>query len=282
MDDRATRDEISEYAERGFFLRQSVFTQRELEPLREAVEGIHQRVVAEAGGEGAERVELVDGRRYQRLLASMVKWEWRASVAEIRSMEPYHHLDPRLDALTDDPRLWGPARAVVRSEGLSLFSDKLNFKRPGGAPFPWHQDTPYWAFECEHLDRLVSVLVCLDDATRSNGCLWMIPGSHRHGLLPCYQDRGVLGHLYTDVDHFEGEKPVALEVPAGSVVYFHGDLIHGSQGNHSEQGRRALVLTYQPAGMPRWLHDDVRPVPTAAWDQSGGAIRNTEASSWVV
>jgi hypothetical protein len=282
LDDRATPDEMSRYSEQGFFVRQGVFTQRELDPLREAVEGVHRGVVAEAGRKRAEPVELVGDKRYQRLLASTVKWEWRANVVEIRSMEPYHHLDPRLDALIDDPRLWGPARAVVGSEELSLFSDKLNFKRPGGAPFPWHQDTPYWAFKCEHLDRLVSVLVYLDDATRHNGCLWTIPGSHRHGPLPCYQDRGVLGRLYTDVERFRGEEPVALDVAAGSVVYFHGDLIHGSQGNRSEQSRRALVLTYQPAGLPRWLHDDVRPVRQESRDQSGGATPGTDDSSWAV
>jgi ectoine hydroxylase-related dioxygenase (phytanoyl-CoA dioxygenase family) len=44
------------------------------------------------------------------------------------------------------------------------------------------------------------------------------------------------------------------------VVWFHGDLVHGSQGNRSDSPRRVLVLTYQPEGLPRWRHEDVRPV----------------------
>ena len=38
--------------------------------------------------------------------------------------------------------------------------------------------------------------VYLDDATRENGCLWMIPGSHLHGVLPVFRDRGTIGRLY--------------------------------------------------------------------------------------
>jgi ectoine hydroxylase-related dioxygenase (phytanoyl-CoA dioxygenase family) len=217
-------------------------------------------MVREAELEEAPAVDLVDDKRYQELLGSTVKWEWRPGAPEIRSMEPYHHLHPQLDALIDDPRLWGPTRALVGSEAVSLFSDKLNFKRPGGAPFPWHQDTPYWAFGCDHLDRLVSVMLYLDEANRENGCLWVIPDSQRQGVIPCQEDRGVLGHLYTDVERVVAGEPTALEIPAGSVIFFHGNLVHGSQTNRSDCSRRALVLTYQPADLPRWQHDDVRPV----------------------
>ena len=169
----------------------------------------------------------MDDKRYQKVAGSLVKWEWRDGAAQVRSMEPYHHLDAQLDALTDDPRLWQPACPLVSATSLSLFSDKLNFKRPGGSPFPWHQDSPYWAFGCDHLNRLVSVLINLDDADVETGCLWMIPGSHRHGFLPTFQDRGVVGRLYTDLE-------------------------------------RVPVLTYQPAGLPRWRHEDVRPIQRAA------------------
>ena len=94
--------------------------------------------------------------------------------------------------------------------------------------------------------------VYLDDATRENGCLWMIPGSHLHGVLPVFRDRGTIGRLYTDLDGFEGQQPEPIEAPAGSAVFFHGDVVHGSRSNRSAESRRAVVLTYQPAGHPRW------------------------------
>jgi ectoine hydroxylase-related dioxygenase (phytanoyl-CoA dioxygenase family) len=174
-------------------------------------------------------------------------------------LEPVYHLDARFDALIDDPRIWGPCRALVGCEELSLFSDKLNVKRPGGAPFPWHQEGPYWAHGAERLDAIVSVLIYLDEATTENGCLWVIPGSHKHGALSGLKNRGVLGALYTDVDLVEGEAlPTVL--PSGSVLWFHRDLVHGSQQNRSDSNRRVFVLAYQPAGLRRWRLDKQRPV----------------------
>ncbi len=261
MEQQLSREERESYRERGFVVRETVLAEAELAPLREAVEGIHERIERAAADAPVERI---DDKRYQQLLGSTVKWEWDEGSRRIRSMEPFCHLDPRLERLVDDPRLWGPAGQLVASERLSLFTDKLNFKRPQGSPFPWHQDAPYWAFGCDHLERLSSLQLYLDPGTRENGCLWVIPGSHRHGVLPVYQDRGVLGRLYTDVDQLELEDPVPIEAGAGSVVWFNGDVVHGSRSNRTSGSRRAIVLTYQPAGCPRWNLDTERPVAASA------------------
>lgn len=258
--ERATEDELEQYERDGYFARTSVFDDEELKPLRDAVEMIHDKIVEGSRAEDVEPFRLIDGKRYQKILGSSVQWEWQDDSNEIRTMEPYHQLDPRLNELIDDVRLWGPARRIVNSESISLFSDKLNFKRPGGAPFPWHQDNPYWAFLCNHLDQLVSVGIILDNSTIENGCLWMIPGSHKHGALECFEDRGTVGRLYTDIDRYELNEPAPMDLPAGSIVYFHGDIVHGSQGNRSEEKRRLLLLTYQPGGLSRWQREDVRPV----------------------
>ncbi len=260
-DFRATPEELEQYRREGYFVRESQFSDAELEPLREAVDGVHDKIVEAARAEGGAGPDLIDGKRYEKLLDSSVQWEWRDDeLAEIRSMEPYYHLDPRLECLIDDPRLWEASRAIVNSQEVSLFSDKLNFKRPQGAPFPWHQDNPYWAFSCDHLERLVSVSIYLDAATQENGCLWMIPGSQQYGALPCFEDRGDVGRLYTDVDRCDLDEPVAIEAPAGSLCFFGGDVVHGSMVNRSEGQRRVLLATYQPAGLPRWQHEDIRPI----------------------
>jgi hypothetical protein len=258
---RATKAEMEKYQRDGFFVRESVLNESELAGICDGVEGIHRQIVEASTKPDADPARLVDCKRYQNLLGSSVQWEWREDAQdEIRTMEPYHHLDPVLDVLIDDIRLWGPSRAIVNSEQISLFSDKLNFKRPGGAPFPWHQDNPYWAFQCDHLDRLVSLAIVLDDSTIENGCLWLIPGSHKQGALQCFTDRGVVGRLYTDVDNLDLNEPEPIDVPAGSLVYFHGDIVHGSQVNRSDEERRLLLLTYQPEGLPRWQRKDIRPV----------------------
>jgi len=261
--DSLTPEEIDRYRKQGFVVREGVIPEARLEVLREAVEEIHVRISERAALGAAPDVgsdERIDGRRYQQILDSVVKWEWRDGSPDIRSMEPVHHLHAQIDALLDAPSLVGPCAQLLGCGSLSLFTDKLNFKRPGGSPFPWHQDAPYWSFGCDHVDQLVSLQLYLDAATIESGCLWMIPGSHRYGTLPAPRDRGVLGRLYTDTDSSPLAEldPVPIEAPAGSVIFFDGHVVHGSKGNRSAADRRALVLTYQPSGHARWNRPDER------------------------
>jgi ectoine hydroxylase-related dioxygenase (phytanoyl-CoA dioxygenase family) len=60
-------------------------------------------------------------------------------------------------------------------------------------------------------------------------------------------------------DLIEGEA-IPVELPAGSVLWFHRDLVHGSQSNRSDTNRRVLVTAYQPAGLKRWRLDKTRPI----------------------
>jgi phytanoyl-CoA hydroxylase len=257
--------ERAAYREHGYFVRESALSETELAPLRAAAEALHERLAA-AARLRPQDIEQIDGCRYQRVEQSLLKWEWSEPLAEaIRSMEPVHPLSPAFDALVDDPRLWAPAAELIGERAVSLFTDKLNFKRPRGSPFPWHQDAPYWAFGCAHLERLASVQLYLDPAPEESGCLWLVPGSHRAGHLPAPGERGVLGRLYTDLDRFEHAEPVPIAAPAGSAIFFHPYLVHGSRGNRSEQSRRALVLTYQPPELPLWncTHARVSRAPRA-------------------
>jgi len=79
-------------------------------------------------------------------------------------------------------------------------------------------------------------------------------------LLNLYQpDSGSVQLDGTDVRQIDGEAlPVAL--PAGSAIWFHRDLVHGSQSNRSQRDRRVFVMAYQPAGLRRWRIDRVRAV----------------------
>jgi len=267
----ATPQELARYQRDGYFVRERVFSEAELARMRAAVERVHARVSEAAKAKDAAEVERIDDKRYQDLLGSLVKWEWQEARADVRSMEPFLHLDPVLDALVDDPRLWQAATRLCDADALALFTDKLNFKRSGGAEFPWHQDSPYFVFECPHVDRLASLQVYLDDATVENGCLWMIPGSHAHGRLACFEDQGTLGRLYTDVERvLPGAERVPIEAPAGSVIFFNGDVVHGSECNRSATSRRAFVLTYQPAGHPQFRRPGARPVKFAGGVSCGG------------
>jgi len=118
-------------------------------------------------------------------------------------------------------------------------------KKPGQA---WHQDEYYIPTR----DRtLTGGWIALDDATVENGCLWVIPGSHRRGILydmHIHEDRRfdcsgeARGYPWTDDD------AVPVEVRAGSIVFFNGYLLHRSLPNYATGGyRRALVNHYMSA-----------------------------------
>ena len=108
MKHAASEEELARFRRDGYFVRERVFGAAELAVLRTAVERVHARVLEATRVAGAGPVERIDGKRYQELLGSLVKWEWQDERADVRSMEPFLHLDSELDELVDDPRLWQP------------------------------------------------------------------------------------------------------------------------------------------------------------------------------
>jgi hypothetical protein len=256
-----TEAERTAWRERGFFFREAAFDAVEVDALRDAAEVVV--AAAEAAlPASADRYE-IDGNGYVEVevasKAATVQLEHAPGSRTVRVIEPFHGLDPRFDRLVDDERIVAPMRGIIGSERVALFTDKMNLKRPReGSRFDWHQDSPYWAHFCDHLDRLPNVMVVLDDADRDNGCFRLIDGSHRRGMLPGREGEGVLGPLFTRPDQFDEHDAVLAEVPAGSLLFFSPHTVHGSPPNRSNRLRRALVLTYQPGDLRMFKVDAVR------------------------
>ncbi len=127
--------------------------------------------------------------------------------------------------------------------------------KPEGSGFltatvPLHQDIGVVAAEADD-SHILTVWAPLNAATRENGCLEVIPGSHRNRLLPhCMQSAtnqyGVPGEISSRL----GER-VPLEMAAGSVLLLHQQTVHGSLDNSTDgELRMSLDLRYQPVGEP--------------------------------
>ena len=120
--------------------------------------------------------------------------------------------------------------------------------KPGQA---WHQDEDYIPTR----DRsLTGAWIALDDATVLNGCLWVLPGSHRPGVLWPQKEHDDEYHEKFDCAHesydfpWRNEDSVPVEVKAGSIVFFNGYLLHRSLPNRATSGfRRSLVNHYMSA-----------------------------------
>jgi phytanoyl-CoA hydroxylase len=140
------------------------------------------------------------------------------------------------------------ALCEVIGPNVKLMQSMLFVKAEGKPGQAWHQDESHIPTR----DRsLTAVWIALDDATVENGCLWVIPGSHRAGVLHPVREQHDPRYDCTDeafgYAHRE-EDAVPVELPAGSALVFDGHLLHRSLPNTGRHGmRRALVTHYMSA-----------------------------------
>lgn len=136
----------------------------------------------------------------------------------------------------------------VIGPNVKAMQSMLFIKAAGKPGQAWHQDEYFIPTR----DRsLCGVWIAMDDATTENGCLWVIPGSHAHGILwpeREHEDRRfdcageAVNFPYTDED------AVPVELKTGSVLLFNGYLLHRSLPNVAKSGyRRAMSNHYMSA-----------------------------------
>ncbi|TDW95919.1 phytanoyl-CoA dioxygenase family protein [Dinghuibacter silviterrae] len=141
---------------------------------------------------------------------------------------------------------------------VKCMQSMLFVKGPGKAGQAWHQDE----FYIPTRDRsLVGAWIAIDDATIGNGCLWIIPGSQKTGVLfrRVPSDSGEYADVDTvDVSTYPKEMHLPVEVKSGSVIFFNGYTLHSSLRNKTADCfRMALVNHYMSA-------ESLLP-----WDQDG-------------
>jgi phytanoyl-CoA hydroxylase len=142
---------------------------------------------------------------------------------------------------------------------IRLHSGKLNLKNPdGGQAVEWHQD---WAFGPATNDDLLTVGIALDDLMLVNGCLLVVPGSHRGEVCDHWQDGQFTGAVVDPALRLN-ERAVPIELPVGSISLHHTRTLHASAPNNSALQRRLLLFTYSAADA--WPLDGVR--DPAAYD----------------
>jgi phytanoyl-CoA hydroxylase len=135
-------------------------------------------------------------------------------------------VDPRLTDLVAD--LIGP--------NVQLHHTKMFIKPPEkGAPFPMHQDYPYFPHE---RDTMMAAIVHFDDAPLEKGCVRVVPGSHKLGPLEHLRDGG--HHL--PVEQYPVSEATPVPAGPGDVLFFTYLTIHGSGVNESREARTTLLV----------------------------------------
>lgn len=169
----------------------------------------------------------------------------------------HHHQDWAWDLATH-PRILDTVEELLGPD-IVLWAMFCWYKPPRtGKRIPFHQDGAYWPIEPK---KNITAWIALEPTTRANGCLQVIPGSHRQDFshVPVTDQRSWFGQGAAGYDASQAR---VLEMPAGSVVFFDEHCLHGSDANDSDRARLACSLRYtspevriSPTG---WGPDDER------------------------
>ena len=144
-----------------------------------------------------------------------------------------HKLSPLMHDHLAHPVIVDVAKAVI-GPNVKAMQSMLFIKAAGKPGQAWHQDEEFIPTR----DRsLMGGWIALDDANPTNGGLWVIPGSHKHGIIWPQQVQNdprfdctieSWGFPYQDED------AIPVEVKAGAIVFFNGYLLHRSLPNYAQ------------------------------------------------
>lgn len=141
-----------------------------------------------------------------------------------------------------DPRVLDLVEAVL-GPNLELFMEGQSLvKEPiGGHPKLLHQDAAYFQHRYE---GPMAMLTYACDVDEQNGCLWVVPGSHKLGVL---RHVDTFSHLGLDEAEWPWEAATPIHGKAGDAIFFHVNCIHGSKPNWSDKPRPVFITRYRAA-----------------------------------
>lgn len=135
---------------------------------------------------------------------------------------------------------------------VDCFLSQFIFKNPGAWGQPWHQDSVYFPFEPAR--PIVGLWLAVTEATLENGCLHVLPGSHREPVHEHVDDRRPNANLgYIEIVDHDMTASVPVLMSPGDLLVFDSHLMHRSTDNESEGIRAAMVFHMARAGTEdRW------------------------------
>lgn len=229
----ATPSDLTAYRERGFLVIPGALSAAEVDAAQREIERLHR---AAAGG-GA----LPDETTVQFEPHTEVRAERGRPV--LRKIERTDRVSGLFARMAANPRVLAAVSEILGPE-LLLFRSTLMLKPARhGSRHGLHQDVAYWPLQPPDL---VTVSIAISASDARNGCIHVIPGSHRWpvgewGAIARGDDAAQTDRRDVDVSQL-------LDVPldAGSAVLFHSNIVHGSGPNRSDRPRHTALYAYFP------------------------------------
>jgi ectoine hydroxylase-related dioxygenase (phytanoyl-CoA dioxygenase family) len=166
--------------------------------------------------------------------------------------------DPIFKKFAAAPRIVSIVKQIMSPRPLFYRGIVVMKKGEVGSAFPWHQDFSYWG---TGKPELVGVWIALKDATLTNGCLEIIRGSHRWGVLPMLNNDPGKPILTPEQE----AQSLPVPVKAGGALFFHSLLVHRSQPNRTQNDRWAMIFEYSAPEFENQRHPFDR---MCGWDLS--------------
>ena len=222
-------NKVAQFQKDGFILQEKRFPDERILELREEI----------------DTISALDGPEFFR--------EKSGAIRTIFSPENY---STKLKSLLSDELLVGPLRQLFK-EPFYLFQSKFNDKKSlQSGSWPWHQDFTFWEEDGMPADKAITAAIYLTDVTDFSGPIICVPGTHKHGRIETVLNNpdGVhdedLKYLITPetlnkiTDQY-GEI-ISTRGSAGSVLYFHSNILHGSFQNMYHVDRKIMMFTFNP------------------------------------
>jgi len=157
-----------------------------------------------------------------------------------------HFADKRLlDLLRSDEALDMVEQLI--GPNIGLWSSHFISKEPLiGRRTPWHEDSSYWNGRFDRLDRIVTIWLALDDSTLENGCMGVVPRTHKNGFSEYHDVDTQTNTFGSEIkpEQVELEKVVWFELNKGECSIHDGRIIHGANANTSAKRRCGYTMRY--------------------------------------
>ena len=157
------------------------------------------------------------------------------------------HVSGAARDVAEDRNITDVVSVLLKQPNIDCFQSQFIFKNPGVIGQPWHQDSYYFRFDRQ---PQVGVWLALSAATIENGCLWVIPGSHRECRIFDHvpDQRPAANRGYMEIASQDTSAQIPVLMDPGDVLFFHSYLMHRSTDNVASVRRTAMVYHYAIAG----------------------------------
>ena len=231
---------VEAYHNDGYLLLPGLFTEADMQPVRLAIEDEVDRLADRFYRAGKVSSRFADQPFNRRLVLLCESAQESVRIWELRTRAA---VTPELYRLVRHPGLLELMTAILGPEVAWTGSFAVRVKLPESevTAFPWHQDTQYYGNPTRHL-HVISVWIPLVDVDERNGCLQLLPGSHRWGLLGGARDSERVVQMFEDVE--QRGKPVVLPMRRGDALAFTNMTCHASTVNTTNEMRWSIDLRY--------------------------------------